>query len=85
MVCYSVYGHTGLKSGHFLFGVKRVWFDGDVGFCRVCGSKHRLHRDGDSFTVEPTGRMGSAQELKPRPEINSIEAFIALAPKHVDI
>ncbi len=65
--------------------VDRNTKEGDVGFCRVCGSKHRLHRDGDSFTVEPTGMMGSAQELKPRPEINSIEAFIALAPKHVDI
>jgi hypothetical protein len=35
--------------------------------------------------VEPTGKLGSAQELKPCPETNSIEAFIALAPEHVDI
>jgi HD-GYP domain-containing protein (c-di-GMP phosphodiesterase class II) len=59
--------------------------DGDIGFCRVCGSKHRLHRDGDTFAVEPTGEIGSAEELKPRPEISSIEAFISRAPKYVDI
>jgi HD superfamily phosphohydrolase YqeK len=65
--------------------VDRKTKEGDVAFCRACGSKHRLHRDGDSFTVEPTGKLGSAQELKPCPETNSIEAFIALAPEHVDI
>lgn len=59
--------------------------DGDIGFCRVCGSKHRLHLDDDTFVVEPTGEMGSAEDLKPRPEINSIEDLISRAPKHVDI
>lgn len=65
--------------------VTRATKDGDIGYCRVCGSKHRLHQDEDTFVVEPTGEMGSAEELKPRPEINSIEAFISRAPKHVDI
>jgi HD-GYP domain-containing protein (c-di-GMP phosphodiesterase class II) len=59
--------------------------DGDTGYCRVCGAKHRLHRDGDSFVVEPTGLRGSAENLKPRPETNSIEAFISRAPRWVDI
>lgn len=59
--------------------------DGDIGFCRVCGSKHRLHLDDDTFVVEPTGEMGSAEDLKPRPEINSIDDFISRAPKYVDI
>jgi hypothetical protein len=58
--------------------------DGDIGFCRVCGSKHRLHRDGDTFTVEPTGEMGSADELKPQPETGSIETFVSQAPPSVN-
>jgi HD-GYP domain-containing protein (c-di-GMP phosphodiesterase class II) len=65
--------------------VTRRTKDGDIGYCRVCGSKHRLHRDDNTFVVEPTGKMGSAEELKPRAEINSIEAFISRAPKYVDI
>lgn len=65
--------------------VSRSTQDGDIGCCRVCGSKHRLHRDDDTFAVEPTGEMGSAEELKPRAEMSSIEAFISRAPKYVDI
>jgi len=59
--------------------------DGDVGYCRVCGNQHRLHRDGDSFVAEPTGAKGSAEDLKPRPETGSIDAFISRAPQWVDI
>ena len=59
--------------------------DGDFVYCRVCGSKHRLHRDGDTFVVEPTGTVGTAESLKPRPEENSIQAFISRAPQWVDI
>lgn len=65
--------------------VARSTKDGDIGYCRVCGSKHRLHRDEDTFVVEPTGEIGTAEELKPRAEISSIEAFISRAPKYVDI
>jgi HD-GYP domain-containing protein (c-di-GMP phosphodiesterase class II) len=65
--------------------VSRDTGDGDIGFCRVCGSKHRLHRDGDTFSVEPTGEMGTADELKPQPETSSIEAFVSQAPRSVNI
>ena len=59
--------------------------DGDIAFCRVCGTKHRLHRDGDTFVVEPVGEKGSAEDLQPRPERATIEAFIAQAPGSVEI
>ena len=59
--------------------------DGDVGFCRVCGTKHRLHSDGDTFAVEPLGVKGSAEELQPFPERAVIEAFIDQAPESVEI
>jgi HD-GYP domain-containing protein (c-di-GMP phosphodiesterase class II) len=59
--------------------------DGDIVYCRVCGNRHRLHRDGDSYVVEPTGARGSAEDLKPRPETVSIDAFISRAPQWVDI
>jgi hypothetical protein len=65
--------------------VSRDFKDGNMSYCRVCGSKHRLHRDGDTFTVEPTGEMGSADELKPQPETGSIEAFVSKAPRSVNI
>lgn len=65
--------------------VSRDARDGDIGYCRVCGSAHRLHRDKDRFVVEPTGKMGSAEDLKPRPEKRSIEALIAQAPGWVTL
>lgn len=65
--------------------VRRDARDGDLAVCRVCGTRHCLHRDGDTFTVEPTGGRGSAEELKPSPETHSIEAFIAEAPSAVRI
>jgi hypothetical protein len=65
--------------------VSRDAKDGDTGYCRVCGTAHRLHREDDTFVVEATGEMGTAEDLKPRPEAGSIEAFIARAPQQVDI
>ena len=65
--------------------VSRNAKDGDIGYCRVCGTKHRLHRDGDTFVVEPTGARGTAEALKPRPETCSIDAFISRAPQWVNI
>jgi HD-GYP domain-containing protein (c-di-GMP phosphodiesterase class II) len=59
--------------------------DGDIGFCRVCGTRHRLHRDGDTFVVEPLGVKGSAEELQPFPERAVIEAFIDQAPELIEI
>lgn len=65
--------------------VSRDAVDGDICYCRICGSKHRLHRDGESFVVEPTGEKGSADTLKPRPETGAINTFISEAPTWVDI
>jgi len=60
--------------------VSRTAEDGSIGFCRVCGSKHRLHRQGDTFDVEPVGELGTAEQLRPRPEIGAIETFVARFP-----
>lgn len=68
-----------------VIAVTRDSRDGDIGYCRVCGSKHRLHRDSGSFAVEPTGEMASADELKPQPETGSIDAFVSGAPPSVNI
>jgi HD-GYP domain-containing protein (c-di-GMP phosphodiesterase class II) len=59
--------------------------DGDTVYCRICGSAHRLHRDGDTFVVEPLARRGSAHELRPCPEARPIEAFLSQAPASVTI
>ena len=59
--------------------------DGDIAICRICGTRHRLHRRGDAFEVEPTGEKGTADQLKPRPERSAIEAFVAQAPLALNI
>ncbi len=59
--------------------------DGDIGFCRVCGKAHRLHRDGTGFVLAPIGRMGTADDLKPCAETRSIDAFISSAPQWVTV
>ena len=59
--------------------------DGDIGYCRICGMAHRLHRDGDGFVVEPLGKKGRAEDLKPHPETRPIERFIAMAPSSVTL
>ncbi len=65
--------------------VPREAQDGDTVFCRICGRKNRLHRSGETFFVESTGEQGSAEELRPRPETNSIETFISQAPRWVEM
>jgi hypothetical protein len=59
--------------------------DGDIALCRVCGTRHRLHRDGDTFAVEPLGTKGSAGELQPFPERDVIGAFIDRAPEWIEV
>jgi HD-GYP domain-containing protein (c-di-GMP phosphodiesterase class II) len=68
-----------------VISVSRKAKDGDIVYCRICGSKHRLQRDGDTFVVEPTGATGTAENLKPRPETSAIDAFISRAPEWVDV
>ena len=59
--------------------------DGDIGFCRVCGSQHRLHRQGDTFEVEPLGEVGTAEQLRPQPETGAIKAFVDRAPDWIEL
>lgn len=65
--------------------VSQSTLDGDFGFCRVCGTKHRLHSKGDSFVAEPMAAKGSAEDLQPRPEWAAIESFINQSPVMVEI
>ena len=65
--------------------VSRNAKDGDIVYCRVCGQRHRLQRDGDTYVVEPTGLKGCAEDLIPRPETGAIDAFISRAPQWVDV
>jgi HD-GYP domain-containing protein (c-di-GMP phosphodiesterase class II) len=59
--------------------------DGESAFCRVCGTRHLLHRLGDTFEVEPTGERGSAEQLRPRPEMNALEVLVSEAPRSVKL
>jgi HD-GYP domain-containing protein (c-di-GMP phosphodiesterase class II) len=68
-----------------VIAVSRDAKDGDIGHCRVCGGAHRLHREGNTFVVEPTGEIGNAEDLKPYPETHSIDAFISRAPRWVTV
>lgn len=65
--------------------VSRSTLDGDIGCCRVCGTKHRLHSKGDTFVVEPMAAKGSAEDLQPRPEWAAIASFNNQAPVMVEI
>lgn len=63
--------------------VGRETQDGDLSYCRVCGSQHRLHRRGGTFEVAPTGEVSTADQLKPKPEWGTIQAFIDHAPTFI--
>jgi HD-GYP domain-containing protein (c-di-GMP phosphodiesterase class II) len=65
--------------------VSRESRNGDICICRVCGTRHRLHRNGDTFVVESTGEQCSAEERRPQPETSAIEAFISQAPGWIEI
>ena len=65
--------------------VARETRDGEIGACRVCGIRHRLHRQGDGFAVESLGTEASAVELQPRPDGATIEDLVAQAPLKVTI
>ncbi|MEJ2154407.1 MAG: HD domain-containing protein [Desulfobacteraceae bacterium] len=65
--------------------INRDTRDGDTAVCRVCGSKHRLHRQEDGFAIEPLETAATADELKPRAEVHSIDELVRQAPAWVDI
>jgi hypothetical protein len=68
-----------------VISVPRETPEGEIGACRVCGIKHRIHRLGDGFEVESLDVEGSAAELRPQPEKRIIEDLIAQAPDTVEI
>jgi hypothetical protein len=68
-----------------VIAISRDAKDGDPVCCRVCGSKHRLHRKRDTFVVEALDAPATAQERKPRPETDAIADLIAQAPEWVEI
>jgi HD-GYP domain-containing protein (c-di-GMP phosphodiesterase class II) len=63
-----------------IIAVPRYFKNGDIALCRACGSKFELHRDGDTFAPEPVGKTASADDLRPRPEEDSLEEFVVAAP-----
>jgi len=65
--------------------VSRSAGDGDKGCCRVCGAKHRLHRQGDTFAVESLGVNATAEERKPYPETSAIDDLVGGAPEWVNM
>lgn len=65
--------------------VTRDTQDGGIGACRACGTRHRLHRRGDSFVVEGLDTKATAVELQPQPETAAIDYFIDRAPSIIEV
>ena len=55
--------------------------DGDIAVCRNCGGKMVMHKQADHYVPELVGVAGSADDLRPRPETESLEFFVNAAPK----
>ena len=55
--------------------------DGDCVFCRPCTGEFRLHRSGNTFVAELTGKIGNAEELKPEADTDPIDDFVKQVPK----
>jgi response regulator RpfG family c-di-GMP phosphodiesterase len=53
--------------------------DGALHVCRSCGDEYRLHRRGESYELEATGRQGSAHQLQPLPDMAPIHELLDLA------
>jgi HD-GYP domain-containing protein (c-di-GMP phosphodiesterase class II) len=63
-----------------VIAVSRNACDGDIAYCRVCASEVKLHRSGDFFEVEGTGRLGNAGQIKPVADMGPIDDFIKQVP-----
>ncbi len=68
-----------------VIAVTRQTRDGDSAVCRVCGAKHRVHRKGETFELEPLEQEATAEELKPRAETHSIDELVRQAPPSVEL
>ena len=61
--------------------VRRDQHSGDHVYCRTCGAETMLTRTGEGVSVAPTGRLGSAEDLKPDVDRGLVaEMVAALAP-----
>ena len=54
--------------------------DGDIVYCKACGSEYRLHRMQDTFALEATGGRATAQQLQPRADKYPIDDLIKKMP-----
>ncbi len=63
-----------------IIAVDRDCKDGDIIYCKSCGSEYRLHRMADTFAIEPTGGKATAQQLKPQADKKPIEELIQQMP-----
>lgn len=54
--------------------------DGALHVCRSCGDEYRLHRKGDGFELEATGRQGAAHQMQPQPDMAPIHELLELVP-----
>ncbi len=52
--------------------------DGALHVCRSCGDEYRLHRKGDGYELQATGRQGSAPQLQPQPDMAPIHEMLDL-------
>ena len=56
---------------------------GDLIYCRVCGSEARLHKQGRAMQLERTGQMGDAAALAPDSDPVLISAMVKDIAPHV--
>lgn len=50
--------------------------EGDLVYCRNCGTEVKVHRQDGQFTVEPTGRKGTAEDLQPEADLMGIHEML---------
>lgn len=68
-----------------VIGISRGLGDGDLVCCRICGTLLRLHRKGEGFETEPTGKKGDAEALKPAADTGPIDRLVRQAPATVGL
>ena len=63
-----------------IIAVDRESKDGDLVYCKACGSEYRLHRMADTFALDSTGGKANAQQLKSQADKYPIEELIQQMP-----
>ncbi|PIW49463.1 MAG: phosphohydrolase [Zetaproteobacteria bacterium CG12_big_fil_rev_8_21_14_0_65_54_13] len=63
--------------------VSRHHQSGDHLFCRNCGGESLFDKGDGNYHLRPTGRMGSAAQLKPEIDIDLIHELVLLAADHL--